>query len=803
MKSYLKRLLIALPLIVGLNSQILAQCTVGPFFGTIRPMATGSSYTSQFPVSPGYSYQFFMLQGGSYRISTCGAPINTQLTLYLQSNTAPGQQVAYNDDNGPDCNGLNASMDFTATASVQYRMMVSRFNCQVNGGGAASITLKYRQNDNLNFLSSNADMMEGASRTLSANPSPIVSPSVTLYGPGGIFTGTGVSGTTFLAPTPTGGSQTYNIDYTFGWATKTQNVTVYRFPVADAGSDFDLCDTATNLAANLPWGTGVWRLISGSGFIADTTSATSLVDSLAPGQNVFEWTVNNGPAPAVKDTIVITRFEIPTAASAGLDENICGQSYSLLANTPVIGNGEWLQVSGPGSLSFVDSSLSTTTVTSTAFGTHELEWTITNGNCPVARDTLSLTFFETPTVSVAGVDDSVCGQFFTTAANAPSVGTAVWTSTGGPGVLNFGNVNAPITSASITNYGTYSMAWTISNGNCPASSDTILVSYFDSPTVSNAGMDVSTCLADTILTANSPTVGTGLWSVVSGSASISSPANPTSSITGMSVGVNEFIWTISNGACPAERDSVTVTRLIPAAAVDLGADTAFCTGGSLTIGVTPDPGCTYLWNTSANTPTIVVNTVGIYSLVCFSVDGCTDEDSIDVTSISLPSAGFSTTDSCPTIFFTNSSTDADTYLWKFGEGSTSTSPDASFDYSSAGNGTYSVVLISTGVCGVDSTSQQVTVSCIVGLNKTLELSDIRILPNPSNGRIRIQLDQMDQKGYIQIVDALGKLVYRGEIQNDKNGLGVAEIDLSGLPSGQYLAYIVVGERRGTEKVILR
>jgi titin len=81
------------------------------------------------------------------------------------------------------------------------------------------------------------------------------------------------------------------------------------------------------------------------------------------------------------------------------------------------------------------------------------------------------------------------------------------------------------------------------------------------PTNANAGPDQSFCETSTAtLAGNTPTVGTGNWQLVSGSATITDPSNPTTTVTNLGYGANVFRWTISNGACGSSMDDVVITR---------------------------------------------------------------------------------------------------------------------------------------------------------------------------------------------------------------------------------------------------
>ncbi len=72
-------------------------------------------------------------------------------------------------------------------------------------------------------------------------------------------------------------------------------------------------------------------------------------------------------------------------------------------------------------------------------------------------------------------------------------------------------------------------------------------------------------------------------------------------------------------------------------------------------------------------------------------------------------AGFTYDNSAePTIAFMDASTGASTWMWDFGDTATSTSASPSHTYAAAG--TYTVTLITNGYCGVDTTTQVITIT---------------------------------------------------------------------------------------------
>ena len=82
------------------------------------------------------------------------------------------------------------------------------------------------------------------------------------------------------------------------------------------------------------------------------------------------------------------------------------------------------------------------------------------------------------------------------------------------------------------------------------------------PTTANAGTDINPACGVTTATlaGNTPTVGTGAWSVVSGTATITTSFSPTSGVTGLAVpGTATLRWTISNPPCTPSTDDVVIT----------------------------------------------------------------------------------------------------------------------------------------------------------------------------------------------------------------------------------------------------
>ncbi len=238
MKSIL-RLLICLLLItasISVPNYVSAQCGLTGFTEPSVPVNINPPCATfaNVSVGPGTQTSFQVLNGASYTFSTCSSSFNTQLTGRNAANT----QQFFNDDNGPLCATNRASVNWTATYTGVVFSIVTTSGCGLGGtSGGASAILSYRQNNNLNITSASTAMCPGQTRGLTATPS------------GGTFTGTGVSGSTFTAPT----SGPVIITYTYGACSTTQTININTPQTAPTGATANpatICSGNSVLTAN-------------------------------------------------------------------------------------------------------------------------------------------------------------------------------------------------------------------------------------------------------------------------------------------------------------------------------------------------------------------------------------------------------------------------------------------------------------------------------------------------------------------------------------------------------------------------
>lgn len=161
----------------------------------------------------------------------------------------------------------------------------------------------------------------------------------------------------------------------------------------------------------------------------------------------------------------------------------------------------------------------------------------------------------------------------------------------------------------------------ISNFSCntfDVYSNTLTITV-DQFTASAAGTDQTVCATSATLAANTPTTGGGTWTVINGSGTFSNANSPTATVSGLSVGLNTFRWTLLNGVCNDSQDDVNITRDVVTTAA-AGLDQTLCNSTSTTLaGNTPTSGtgtwtvvngcvgCTFSPN--ASTPGATLNNI--------------------------------------------------------------------------------------------------------------------------------------------------------------------------------------------------
>ena len=268
----------------------------------------------------------------------------------------------------------------------------------------------------------------------------------------------------------------------------------------------------------------------------------------SPGGAKYEVSVNDN------GNLITTCTPMPSIANAGVDQDSVYYPATLAANIPQYGNGLWSIVNGTGG-SFADETNPTSEFYGIAGNSYTLQWTISNA-CGFTEDDMNISFKVGDLIVDAGPDQIDACSPTTLEGNTPSNGTGLWTIESGTG----GTISEPSNSTSEftgTAGNSYVLRWTITTAY-ESGSDEVNISFEAAPTIADAGTDQDDVVGTATLTANTPTSGTGLWTIVSGTGgSISEPTNPTSEFTGTPDSTYTLRWTIST-VCSNSYDEVSI-----------------------------------------------------------------------------------------------------------------------------------------------------------------------------------------------------------------------------------------------------
>ena len=242
-------------------------------------------------------------------------------------------------------------------------------------------------------------------------------------------------------------------------------------------------------------------------------------------------------------------------AFAGEDQNLCSDQTTLTGNQPLQGAGTWSVVSGNGV--FQDPNGTTTIVTGLLPGFNSFKWTLNNNpGDPENSDTVIIFRSEVPSPAIAGQNQTVCDAVAGLNAEVPLIGSGTWSAPGSS--LSFADETATQTLVFGLVQGENLVVWTVNNGVCPPSSDTLTILRTDTI---YAGPDQTFCETSTFLQAAEPVVGSGLWTVISGTGEFLDAAQANTSVSGLSPGENIFQWTVTGLNCSDSTDQVSIFNI--------------------------------------------------------------------------------------------------------------------------------------------------------------------------------------------------------------------------------------------------
>lgn len=186
------------------------------------------------------------------------------------------------------------------------------------------------------------------------------------------------------------------------------------------------------------------------------------------------------------------------------------------------------------------------------------------------------------------------------------------------------------------------VSFTYNNGLSGVVDSKTAVTSYDNPTVANAGVDQKLCGAtEATLAGNSPSVGKGLWTIVSGiGGTFSDATQSNSTISGPNGSLYTARWTINNGGC-ISFDDVDINLAIKPSAPDITSPQHFCSDATLDkVKASVDSGTELRWYDAAVEGTSLTasteKVVDSKTYYAEAYNGCTSDGRTSVTTSIIP-----------------------------------------------------------------------------------------------------------------------------------------------------------------------
>jgi hypothetical protein len=487
----------------------------------------------------------------------------------------------------------------------------------------------------------------------------------------------------------------------------------------NAGSDQTItCGNTANLSATpngtVPNASYTWSPTTG---LTGSSSASPTATPIAT--TTYTVTANVAGCTPATDAVQVTVN--PYTVSAGSTQTItCGNTASLNAtlSSPVPGvNYAWTpsaELSGAATASPTASPTSSTAYTvtaTTASGCSASNTVNVNVNPYTVNATASLATVNcgSPTVLNAALST-----------DAPQGITYSWSPD-----YNLSNATVQSPTATPGTTTTYTVTATSPNGCTATGSVTVNVNNLNPPVATITTNTGNERLCNGSLTLNAGSGSTSyLWSTGATSQSVTVTQPGTYTVT------------IENQDGCAGSGSITVTPFVNIIAPQ---GTLVCTNQSNTVQLDAGTGyTTYQWSTGSNSQFITVSQPGTYT-VNVTQGSCTGTASMTVTqSTGQATANFSYDVSGLTVAFTAIGNGINFVSWEFGNGQTSF--DLNPTHTFPQQGSYTVTLTVTDICGQTASATQVVNVGQPDNVQEVQAPAISVYPNPAHTLLTVQAD---------------------------------------------------------------
>jgi len=206
---------------------------------------------------------------------------------------------------------------------------------------------------------------------------------------------------------------------------------------------------------------------------------------------------------------------------------------------------------------------------------------------------------------------------------------------------------------------------------------------------------------------------------------------------------------------------------------------------------------------TAQNPTVVYITPGTYSVELTAANTAGSNTATQLNSVTVgtvPATAFSGSANGLSASFTNTSANATSYSWDFGDGQASTEANPTHTY--ATDGVYTVVLTSTNACGNSTATQGVVIETVANQDLSI-VKKFTIYPNPNSGNFEVEISGIPMQNVkLELVNAIGIVVGEAEY-SFQTGYLKKNLDFGKLPSGFYNIQVRLGHQSVFKKIIIQ
>ena len=523
-----------------------------------------------------------------------------------------------------------------------------------------------------------------------------------------------------------------------------------------------------------------------------STEANPIIKYNTPGTYSVKLTVSNPTFSntAIEEDIVVI-IDTPTAAPSFTNN---GLVYQFDDNTTYGDTYSW---------DFGDGNTSTDQAPSHTYaieGTYAVELLVSNA-CGSASSTVMVESYSAPTAAFSSNVTSGCAPVEITFTNESTANSTdfMWVFDGGSPATST-DESPTVAYAQVGTYDVTLVAMNPLFENTAIQSDLIVVNG-----VPSGDFDFTANLLDVDFSATSDNTMTYSWDFGDGNTSTASNPAHTYSAEG------EYTVTLTlSNACGTKQIENTVTVSFAVQAAFTTENTTGCNPLEVKYtNASTSNASSFSWSFPGGNPststeenvTVIYESAGVYS-ASLSVTSLNDMNTTTqsdiITVLSAPMVSFNASITGNTITLENTSSDASSIEWDFGDGNKST--DANPDYEYEAGGVYTVTLTASNECGTTAISKDINI-VLSNTNEISSIDEFIVYPNPSSGVFFLDLKSSKSTSLnLSVIDLEGRQVY-SSVEKLSANLGFTKsFDLPNLAQSTYLLVIQSEDGKMVKKI---